>query len=326
MIVAGIDEAGYGPLLGPLVVGTAAIRVRCASDLADPLSEIPDLWTRWSTAVCRSKPGKTGRLHVADSKAVYSPSAGLRELERSLLAFVHQLHPGIDCLDTLLSACTLDPAPLRDRPWYAGYDNEPFPAVIAAPAVATSANALRVALHDAGDALSLLLATAMPEHIYNDFVTRTRNKSSVLFSAVAQLIARLMQSHPNEPILIVCDRQGGRSHYGQLLRTMFEDFPLTVEQESDALSSYRLARPAGECRLIFMEKSENVSLPTALASILCKYLREMLMSRFNAFFLRHDPAIVPTAGYWTDAQRFLADTATLRTQLNIPDETLARLR
>ncbi|HMO27512.1 MAG TPA: hypothetical protein PKB10_14725, partial [Tepidisphaeraceae bacterium] len=179
---------------------------------------------------------------------------------------------------------------------------------------------------EAGDALSLLLASAMPEHVYNDLVGKTRNKSSVLFSAVAQLIARVMQSHPNEPILIICDRQGGRSHYGQLLRTMFDDLPLTVEQESDALSSYRLARPGGECRLIFMEKSENVSLPTALASILCKYLREMLMSRFNAFFLRHDPAIVPTAGYWTDGQRFLADTAALRARLDIPDETLARLR
>ena len=326
MIVAGIDEAGYGPLLGPLVVGAAAVRVRCPADLSDPLSQIPDLWTRWSTAVCRSRPGKTGRLHIADSKTVYSPSTGIRELERSLLSFAHQLHPQIDCLETLLTACTLDPAPLRDRPWYAGYDNEPFPSSIPAPVIATSANALRVALHEAGDALSLLLASAMPEHVYNDLVGKTRNKSSVLFSAVAQLIARVMQSHPNEPILIICDRQGGRSHYGQLLRTMFDDLPLTVEQESDALSSYRLARPGGECRLIFMEKSENVSLPTALASILCKYLREMLMSRFNAFFLRHDPAIVPTAGYWTDGQRFLADTAALRARLDIPDETLARLR
>ncbi|MEM1012610.1 MAG: hypothetical protein AAGI46_10385, partial [Planctomycetota bacterium] len=44
-----------------------------------------------------------------------------------------------------------------------------------------------------------------------------------------------------------------------------------------------------------------------LASMIAKYLRERYMERFNAFFQSVDSGLKPTAGYWSDAQRFLKD-------------------
>ncbi|HVT88221.1 MAG TPA: hypothetical protein VHD56_05170, partial [Tepidisphaeraceae bacterium] len=100
MILAGIDEAGYGPLLGPLVVGC------CAFDLpdTDANSPIPCFWKRLKKITSKTR-SRTGRkLHINDSKQVYSPSAGLKELERSILAMVQASNIAADDLTTLMRA------------------------------------------------------------------------------------------------------------------------------------------------------------------------------------------------------------------------------
>ncbi|MFN9704050.1 MAG: hypothetical protein ACK595_04420, partial [Planctomycetota bacterium] len=59
-ILAGVDEAGLGPILGPLVVGGAA--------LAGP--EGVDPWTALRPLVARERKEK-GKVRVADSKKVH---------------------------------------------------------------------------------------------------------------------------------------------------------------------------------------------------------------------------------------------------------------
>ena len=60
--------------------------------------------------------------------------------------------------------------------------------------------------------------------------------------------------------------------------------------------------------IAFQAKGES-HMPTALASMASKYLRELAMHGFNDFWGRHVAGLRPTAGYPVDALRFKAEIA-----------------
>ncbi|MCA9117788.1 MAG: hypothetical protein KDA79_22110, partial [Planctomycetaceae bacterium] len=78
-LITGMDEAGYGPNLGPLVVAVTVWEVP-----GDPHDA--DLWEAFAPAVCRQAEPASGRVHIADSKEVHQASKGLSALERSAQA------------------------------------------------------------------------------------------------------------------------------------------------------------------------------------------------------------------------------------------------
>src|SRR5438552_3571109 len=107
--ILGIDEAGYGPNLGPFVMSAVACRV------PEPWHE-DDLWEVFKGAVRRHGDPPCSRFVVADSKLVYSPGKGLAELERSVHAASAAAFATIgDFIDLL---CPQHRADLEREPWY----------------------------------------------------------------------------------------------------------------------------------------------------------------------------------------------------------------
>ena len=83
-LLIGTDEAGYGPNLGPLLVTATSWT------LPDGLAP-EQLWEKFDACVSQNKTRNDDKLHVADSKQVYSSGKSIRTLESGVQAFVRQL-------------------------------------------------------------------------------------------------------------------------------------------------------------------------------------------------------------------------------------------
>jgi ribonuclease HII len=301
-ILAGIDEAGFGPTLGPLVVSASVFRVR-----DDQLNQC--LWQALAGAVTRRATKKSAALPVADSKEL-RVREGLIHLERGVLGMARQLAPLPATLGELLRrACPAALAAMPAYPWYAGADL-PLPRSAGAADVNLRANALAEAMARQGVALAALRAEPVLEGDFNRLVRATRNKHVALFGITCRLIAYVFQAHAaGTPTRIVVDHQGGKTRYLPDLQRMFETARIRIVQESDTNSTYLVQDGPRSAEISFTVSGESACLATALASMVSKYLRELFMELFNAWWAGRVPGLKPTAGYYTDGQRFLQDIA-----------------
>ncbi len=321
-VIVGIDEAGFGPVLGPLTVASAAFRVPAA------LVSTP-LWDVLSPAVSRRPAGRRGPLPIADSKRLHGGSRGpgrLFHLERGVLAALGGSVPAPRSLADLLDRV----APggreaARRHPWYGACD-QPLPHTVAAAEVEAAAAVLAERMAAAGVEPAGLHCRPLFEGEYNRRVAATGNKAAVLFGLVAELLGEAVALADGEPVVVFADRQGGRKRYlGALQRALPGCFPWVI-REDDAWSAYRLDGAAHPVEVHFVVGGEALQLPVALASMTAKYTRELLMEQFNGFWRRHVPGLGPTAGYVEDGRRFIAEIGPAMAALGVRREDLIRQR
>ena len=84
---------------------------------------------------------------------------------------------------------------------------------------------------------------------------------------------------------------------------------MTILEEAPGRSKYQIACAKLNRRIAvqFQPESEAKHMPVALASMLAKLTREMMMARFNAYWCGRMPELKPTAGYRNDGWRWLQD-------------------
>lgn len=112
--------------------------------------------------------------------------------------------------------------------------------------------------------------------------------------------------------------------YREPLSLCFPDATIAVLGETERVSRYRLERQGSFLTVSFEAESEGEHLPTALASMIAKYSRELLMRRLNAWFGRHAGAVRPTAGYVQDGRRWLSEMEDVIDRLGIDRGALVR--
>ena len=327
-VLAGIDEAGLGPLLGPLTIGYGVLRL--------PASET-DPW-RLLRRTVHKRPSRRAKLVVADSKRVFSRNAaGRRRLEATVLTFLALLRED-GCpprrADELLFGGLAPGRTLVERaPWYARLPA--LPQALPATRIELSAAVLAKRMKTRG--LSLLDAGVrlVPAGELNASYRETDNKALTVWTHCLEVLRGLWERHGEANPEITVDLLGGRTHYAHLLERGFPQARVRVLFEESGHAAYVLDEKRDTAadrwlprrmRIDFRAKGEDASFAVALASCIAKYARELVMSGFNTFFAEHQPGLRPTAGYTTDGRRWLAEAQPAIRAAGIDVDVLVRRR
>lgn len=265
MRYGGIDEAGYGPTLGPLAIVGVGIDAAPGLDLA------------------RAFAG-TG---VRDSKALHKPG-NLAPLEQVALGGLTWLTGRRPLTAAEVFAVLGEQPESRCLPWQACAETLSLPlSAVQVPMWSLSGVSplgVRGNLIHAGE--------------YNHFTTTSGNKADLELQAVKRLIAWVADPTPST---VVVDRLGGRRFYRDALQGVWPDSEIAIIEEVASASRYDIVGR----QVAFLVGGESASPLTALASCIAKYARELHMVLFNRHWCTAVPGLAPTAGYPEDARRWL---------------------
>jgi hypothetical protein len=298
----GIDEAGYGPNLGPLVM-TAVY-----AEATDPetCGAKRDFWRDLNHAVDRAG-GDSARLWIDDSKLILRGGKGRERLDLACLAAVSTAAAMVpETLDALLGGVGITGLDDTEIPrWRDPRSPVDWPPLALLAELRSLVERRPLEPRCGSWRLCAIRSVIVGPARFNDDLERMGLKSAVHFAAFARLLEPIWcQAADGRLTMVRGDKHGGRHYYLGPLAEALPDAWIDRGLEGPELSRYTLRSGSRRVELSLTPRADAEDMLVALASIVSKSLRELWMDAFNAYWRIRVEAIRPTAGYPNDAERF----------------------
>jgi ribonuclease HII len=303
----GIDENGLGPRLGPLVVTAIIARV-----------------SETGGRVAGKKPRGALARRLGDSKAMVSHGdVALGEAwARALAARI-----GLDAErpDALIHALALDsrtelrrlcPSHVESQCW--NTNGEAFEAERDLVAqVSTDLDKLAGKGIDVVGVRSSLVCTKR----LNDERDRGRSRFDVDLHAMERIVLDVRERHTGD-LDVVCGKVGGYARYSDAFGPLAGRLHAIIE-EGAKRSAYSFP---GLGTISFVRDADASHLLVAMASMVGKWIREVMMARIVRFYGHHGDEALDASGYHDPVtDRFVAATALVRRKKEIPSACFERV-
>lgn len=306
-IRVGIDENGLGPRLGPLVVtavhartegaGHRLVTRRPRGDLAKRLGDSKALVSfgdvalgeAWARAVARETLGRDPG----------TPDALVAELS-------------LDTAETLQARC---PAHHRDQRW--SPEGEGF---VADDALVARLGKDLDKLREKGvTILGATVAVVCAERL-NEAVSRGLSRFAVDLHTMERLALHVRERAGAE-LDVTCGKVGGYDRYEGAFGPLAGHLHTTI-REGRARSEYRFAALGN---LAFVRDADAGHLLVCMASLVGKWVREVLMSRVTRYHRAYDPSLPEASGYHDPVTtRFIELSALARRSRKIAGDCFER--
>lgn len=306
----GIDEVGYGPILGPLVIGFIPV----------VSSSGPDEFNNRINEFL----AKNDLITIQDSKVFFKGKNKHLKLELEILGFLSLFYNPYTYYREFLRIFLRNKIMWEKAIWLDPNLKVPFFLKEESTSIILDKrSAYKRCFITPVSRIHKPWLFQIEPYLFNRMLESYDTKSELITYSVCGWIRRFVEINaPDYELTFYIGRHGGRKFYQRHLYRFFEK--VQVIEEKDAYSHYHVYLDGLLSRLIFITEAEKKFALVALASMVAKYFRELSMHCFNQFWQKYKIALKPTSGYLPDALGFVENIKDVAQKLNIDMAEIVR--